>query len=193
MVSSIEAPLALLREPIEVLLLEAIKLTQMSFSLVPKVLYAVDVIVFVSKELTVVDPLMEKARNIQGIVGFESVSIHHTIQLNTFLYDCQKSHPLSVRSCSRVELATALEQSEGSYFNCSATISHFFSSTTKIALIHFYLSTVFMFIPVKLRGYQSYQTHEEPNGRVGLNPHKFSRCLGCYASHKVFYQPSLLS
>ena len=64
----------------------------MSLSLVPEVLYAVDVIVLVSKELTVVDPLMVKARNIQSIVGFESVCIHHTIRLNTFSYDWQKSH-----------------------------------------------------------------------------------------------------
>ena len=51
MVASVEAPFALLQEPIEAIFLNAIKATQMTLRLVPEVLNSIDVILLIGEEL----------------------------------------------------------------------------------------------------------------------------------------------
>ena len=55
MVASMEAPFALLEEPVKVLLLDAIKVAQMALGLVPEVLDTVDMRLIVSKEFGMID------------------------------------------------------------------------------------------------------------------------------------------
>jgi len=78
-VAPIETPLALFKEPIEVVLFDAVELTQMSFCLVPEVLYAVYMIVAICKELTMINPLAMKARYVSGIECLESVCVNHNV------------------------------------------------------------------------------------------------------------------
>jgi hypothetical protein len=85
-VAPIETPLALLKEPLEVILLDTIDLTQMSFCLVPEVLDVVDMIVAICKELTMIDPVVMKSRYVQSIVRLKGICIHHAIWLNVGLY-----------------------------------------------------------------------------------------------------------
>ena len=49
-VASIEAPLTLLQEPIEVVSLDAVEATQVPLGLVPEVLNPVDVVLLIGKE-----------------------------------------------------------------------------------------------------------------------------------------------
>ena len=93
----------------------------MPFGLVPEILYSIDVIVSVCKELTVVDSLVMKARYVQSIVGFKGVGIHYTVWINTFFNDRQKSLRLGIGYNSRVDLITALKQSKYSYFTSSTS------------------------------------------------------------------------
>ena len=51
MIASIEAPFALLQEPVEIVRLDAVILAHMTLGLVPEILNSVDVVLFVSKEL----------------------------------------------------------------------------------------------------------------------------------------------
>ena len=86
MVATIETPLALFKEPVEVVLFDTVELTQMSFCLVPEVLYAVYMIVAICKELTMIDSVVMKARYVQSIVRLKGICIHHAIWLNVGLY-----------------------------------------------------------------------------------------------------------
>ena len=52
----------------------------MTFCLVPKVLYAVDVIFLVCKEFGVVDSKVLEVRNIQYVVGFPVVRINNAVR-----------------------------------------------------------------------------------------------------------------
>ena len=51
MVTSIEAPFALLQEPVEIVRLDAVVLPHMTLGLVPKVLNPIDVVPVVSEQL----------------------------------------------------------------------------------------------------------------------------------------------
>ena len=56
------------------------------FNLVPEVLYDVYMIVAICKELTMIDPVVMKARYVQSIVRLKGICIHHAIWLNVGLY-----------------------------------------------------------------------------------------------------------
>lgn len=60
MVASIEAPFALLEEPVKVRWFDAVKATQVPLGLVPKVLDAVDVVPRLGEAERVVDPPVMK-------------------------------------------------------------------------------------------------------------------------------------
>ena len=49
MVASIEAPFTFFQEPVEIVLFNAIKLSHMSFGLIPEILNTINMIVFVGK------------------------------------------------------------------------------------------------------------------------------------------------
>ncbi len=58
----------------------AIVLTQMPLGLIPKVFNAMDVVMFVRKQLAMVNAIVLKLRYVQGIVGTIIVSIDNTIR-----------------------------------------------------------------------------------------------------------------
>ena len=74
-VLSIEAPLALLQEPVKVVGFDAIESTQMAFGLVPEVLDSVDVVFLVGEQFGVVDAQMLELGDIEHVIGTERVGV----------------------------------------------------------------------------------------------------------------------
>ena len=82
MVASVEAPFALLEEPVEAFLFDAIEPTQMTLGLIPEVFNAVNVIAPVGEELGVVDAHVAEVANVESIVGLERIVIDDTVGLH---------------------------------------------------------------------------------------------------------------
>ena len=64
------------------LLGNTVEFAHMTLCLVPKVLYAVDVIFLVCKEFGMVDAKMPKVRNIQHVIPSPAVRIHNAVRHN---------------------------------------------------------------------------------------------------------------
>ena len=71
MVTSIEVPLALLEEPVEVIWLDAVETAQMTLGLAPEVLDSVDVILPVGEQFRVVDPQVVKLAHVERVVALK--------------------------------------------------------------------------------------------------------------------------
>ena len=69
MIAPIEAPFALLEEPVKVFRLDTVKATQVSFGLIPKIFYSIDMIMLFRKLLGMIDAMMMESVDIQGIVS----------------------------------------------------------------------------------------------------------------------------
>ncbi len=77
---------ALHEEQVKIFNRNAIILSSHAFGLAPKVFDPIDMIVLIRKELGMINPIMFKFGDIQGIVGSIAVGIHHTVRLE-FLPD----------------------------------------------------------------------------------------------------------
>lgn len=106
MVASIEAPFALLQEPVKVLFPDPVKSTQMPLGLVPEVLDTVDVIVPVGEEFGMIDPVMVEARNVQGVVSAEGVGIDDAVRRDLLLDNRQKCPGPGIGNQGRIDLST---------------------------------------------------------------------------------------
>lgn len=60
----------------------AIESAQMTFRLIPKILNPIDVVALLGEQFTVVDSLVLKLRNIQGVIALERVRINQAIRLH---------------------------------------------------------------------------------------------------------------
>ena len=69
MIAPIEAPFALLEEPVKVFRLDTVKATQVSFGLIPEVFYSIDMIMLFRKLLGMIDAVMMKSVDIQSVVS----------------------------------------------------------------------------------------------------------------------------
>ena len=116
MVTSIEAPFALLQKPVEVLLLDAVKTPQVTLGLVPEVLDPVDVIPALREEFGVVDPHVMKITHIKRIVCTESIRVNDTVRLHFLLYDGEQSGGLCIGDNHGVNLPAPFQQAEYSHF-----------------------------------------------------------------------------
>ena len=89
MVASVEAPFALLEKPVKVVGFDAVESAQMALGLIPEVLNAVNVVAPVGEELGMVDSAVMEIAYVEGVVGFECISIDDTVRFYPFLYDRQ--------------------------------------------------------------------------------------------------------
>ena len=109
MVSSIEAPLALLQKPVETGWLDAIEFAQVTLGLVPEVLDSVDVVFLVREFHRMVDSLVVKITHIKCIVASPRVGVNDTVWLHLLFDDRQERLGLCVGNDRRVHLAAPLE------------------------------------------------------------------------------------
>ncbi len=91
------------------MLWNAIVFAQVAFSLIPKVFDAIDVIVFVRKELTMVNTIVLKLGYVQGIVGTIIVCIDNTIRHARLADDRQKRLRFGIRNHLGIDLPTPLQ------------------------------------------------------------------------------------
>ena len=67
--------------------IDPIILTQYSFGLIPKVLYAIDMVSTACKHERVINPLMRKQADIQSIVTAVTVRLYHAVRRYFTGYD----------------------------------------------------------------------------------------------------------
>lgn len=63
----------------------AVKLSQMAFSLIPKILNSVNMVLFFCEVSTVIDTKMIKLTHIKHIIASVEISVHNTVQALPFL------------------------------------------------------------------------------------------------------------
>ena len=107
-VACVKPPFTLLKKPVKVVGLYAIKLAQMTFSLVPKVFDSIDMILLIGKQFRVVDSHVMKVAYVQSIVGFKSIGIHNAIRLNFLFNDWQECFCFCIGYNRCIYLATPL-------------------------------------------------------------------------------------
>ena len=76
----VKTPFARLQIQLKMLFGNAVKLAQMTFCLIPKVLYPIDVALPFGKMCTVVDAQVAKLTDIQHIIAFVKIRIDDTVR-----------------------------------------------------------------------------------------------------------------
>jgi len=110
---------------------------QVPFGLIPKVFDAIDVVMLVRTELTVIDAIVLKVRHIQVIVGTIIVGIHNTIRDNLLTDDGQKGLRFGIRNHLRIYLPSPLQDTKDGHFASRSPASFAFAPAPKVGLIHF--------------------------------------------------------
>ena len=77
----VKTPFALLQIQLKMLFGNAVKLAQMPFCLIPKVLYPIDVVLPFGKVCTVVDAQVAKLTDIQHIIALIAICINDAVRL----------------------------------------------------------------------------------------------------------------
>jgi hypothetical protein len=80
-IASIEAPFAFLQEPVKILLFDAVKLAHLPLGLVPEILDAVDVILFIGEQLRMIDAHVMKVGNIERVIRSESIRVDDAVRV----------------------------------------------------------------------------------------------------------------
>jgi hypothetical protein len=80
-VTVVKTPFTLFQKQVEMVFWYTVKFTHMSLCLVPKILYSINVIMFVSKQFTVVNSVMLELRNIQRVIASPRIGVNNTIRL----------------------------------------------------------------------------------------------------------------
>ena len=78
----VKTPFTFLQIQLKVLFGNTVKLTQMAFCLVPKVLNSVNVILPLSKMCVVIDTEVAKFTHIKYIIAFVAVGINNAVRLH---------------------------------------------------------------------------------------------------------------
>lgn len=160
----------------------------MAFRLIPKVFDAIDVVMLVRKELTMIDSIVLKLRYIQRIVGTIIVSIDNTIRHDLLTDDGQKGLSLGIRNHLRVDLPAPLQNAKDGHLARSSTPSFSFTATPKVGLIHFNGSRKRPFLFDLLSNDQS-EPMVKVNGGSTIHIHQICSSSGRYPCYKVLKEP----
>lgn len=191
MFTSIEAPLALLEEPVKVVGFDAVETSQMTLGLVPEVLDSVDVILPVGEQLGVVDAQVFKLRDIEHVVGAQRVGVDNRVWSHMLLDDGKQRGRLGVRNDGGIDLAFSLQQAENSDFTRCTAPPLSLTMASEVALVG--LDLAIHLIAGDLAGDQLAKPHEKGNRRIRLNIQQAGGCACCRASYKVLNQTTLLT
>ena len=159
MVASVEAPFALLEEPVEALFFDAIESTQMTLGLIPEVFNAINVVSLVGEELGVVDSHVAEVANVESIVGLERIVIDDTVGLHFPLYDRQDGRGAGIGYDGREDLSAPLRQPENRHLAGSASTSPALAPASEVALVGLHLASEL--VAWKLAGCELAEPHEE--------------------------------
>ena len=190
-VGVVEAPDTLLQVEVEGVFWDAIETSEMSFSLVPEVLDAIDVIDLLGEVFGVIDALMMKAFNVQSVVADEAIGINHAVGLHVRLDDREQRRFASIWDHLSVDLSTAFEDAEHWHFaTCTAT-PFAFPLPTKVTLVQLNRTTQNLCTTLILNDNLLSQATVEVGCCIAMNTHQ-NRCHPSRRSrHKMLYQPAL--
>ena len=120
MTNSVNPPLTLFQELVEVSLFYPIKSTQLTFRLVPEILNTVVMILLVSEEFWMIHSPMMKTRDVKFILSLEAVFVYNTDRNHLFLDYRQNDLGLSIWNDGDVDLVFLLEQpKDGNFSICT--------------------------------------------------------------------------
>ena len=117
-----------------------IEFPHVTLRLVAAILHAVDLVLFVCKQLEVVDPKLLEVQNIQRIVALPVVGINDAVGNDFSLDDRHQGLGADIRNGLRVDPSTTLQQTENRDFSRSSTAPLSFAATAEIEFIHFDLA-----------------------------------------------------
>ncbi len=112
----------------------------MALRLVPEILNAIDVIMPVCKQLTMVDSVVPEIRHIQCIVAAPGVRIHDAVRYDLVLHNIHQGVRSSIGYDLRINLATALQYAKYRHFTRRTSTPLAFTFTTKITFINLYFA-----------------------------------------------------
>ena len=117
-----------------------IKFSHMPFGLIPKVLNPIDVILFVSKQFWVIDPVVLKLRHIQHVIRTVVIGVHNAVWFNLFLYYTYQCFRFCICNDLSVSLAAPFDDTEHRNLARHISSAFAFPVSTKIAFINFDLT-----------------------------------------------------
>lgn len=92
----IKSPLTLLQKEVEILFGNAIKSAHISLGLIPKILNAIDMIMLVCKQLTMIDSIVLEIGHIKDVVAGECIGIDDAVRRNMLLLYNLESRKVTV-------------------------------------------------------------------------------------------------
>ena len=126
----VKSPLAFFQEQGKVVFRNAVIFAQM-FRLIPKVFNAIDVIMLVRKELTVIDSIVLKLGHIQRIIGTIIVSVDNAIRHHLLTNERQKGLNLGIRNHLGVALTSPLQNAKDGHLARTIQIDFLIAKGTK--------------------------------------------------------------
>ncbi len=173
MVASIEAPFALLEEPVKAFFFDAIESTQMTLGLIPEVFNAINVVALVGEELGVVDPHVAEVANVESIVGLERIGIDDTVGLDLLLDYGQQCRSARVGNDRCIDLPAPFEQAKDRYLACRASTSPALAPSSEVAFVGLHFPAEL--VARKLAGDEFAKPHEETRSGIAMDSGHF-RC-----------------
>ncbi len=140
MVTTIEAPLALLEEQKKAVPRDAVESSEVALGLVQKIYNRIDVVLSVHEPFRMIDPHVVEIGDIQRIIAPESVRVHDTVRQDHTIHDGEKRRAPGVGDHDRVDPSTSLQQAENRDFASSTSTTFAFPDSSEIALIDFNLT-----------------------------------------------------
>gem|GEM_PF-2883746 len=167
---------------------DAIVATEMAFSLVPEVLYAVDMVVGIDEKLGVIDPLVMKLGDIENIVGSKAIGVDNAVWTNTLAHYSHQCQGLGIRYDDGVYFPATLEQSKYRYLPARSATAFSLSRATEIAFINLnFAIEKGCFLRKLLNDYLA-KLMKKQDRRIAIDPGQLSRRSRRDASHKLTHQ-----
>ena len=190
MVASVEAPFALLEEPVEAFLFDAIEPTQMTLGLIPEVFNAINVIAPVGEELGVVDAHVMEVAHVESVVGLERIGVYDTVGLYLLPDYRQQCRGAGVGDDGSEDFSAPLEQAEDRDLASSSSPPLAFASASEVALVGLDFSAEL--VAGKFAGYELSKPHEEARCSIAVHPDYFRSSSSGRAYHEQLDKLGLL-
>ena len=169
----------------------AVEFPHVALRLVPEILDTVDVVLFVCKQLRVIDPHMTEIGDIEGVVAGPGIRVDDAIGQDHAVYDRHQGLGAGVGDHLRVDLAAAFEDAEDGDLADSATASLSLTFAAEVAFIDLDLTGQGRGF-VQLPGNDFAQTVEEIGRRGLVDANQIGRRPGRHFSDEKLKQTILL-
>ena len=156
-----------------------------SLGLVPKVLNAVDMAFLFDECFRMIDADVMELRDIQHIVGSETVGVDNAVRLDAIPNNSQQSLCLGILDHHCIHLTATLEETEDGHLTGCPSPSLAFSNASEVALIDFDLTCKERSFSRHLLNDDLTQFVEKQNCCVPIYTRQLSSRSRGYTSHKL--------